>query len=73
MFNYEKLEQKIKEVFGSKEVFGKKLGLSSQEINSRLIGNEEFTLLEIEQSVILLNINPLEIPLYFFDIGACRT
>ena len=67
MFNYEELEQKINEVFGSEEAFGKELGLTSQEIDSRLTGASEFSLAEINRAVKVLNINPVEIPLYFFD------
>ncbi len=67
MFNFEKLEQRINEVFGGREAFGKELGLSKQRINSRLNGIAEFSLSEIKKAVNLLNINPQEIPLYFFD------
>ena len=67
MFNFEKLEQRINEVFGSREAFGKELGLNSLEIDSRLVDVTEFSLSEIKKAVILLNINPQEIPLYFFN------
>ena len=71
MFNYEELEQKINEVFGSKEAFGKELGLTKQRISSKLGGNDEFTLSEIGKAVEVLNINPIEIPSYFFNVGVC--
>lgn len=69
MFNYEELEQKINEVFGSEEAFGKELGLTKQRISSKLGGNDEFTLSEIDKTVNLLNINPIEIPSYFFNVA----
>jgi hypothetical protein len=68
MFNFEKLEQRINEVFGSNEVFGKELGLSGEEITSRLGGDGEFTLSEIEKAAKLLKITPEEISSYFFEI-----
>lgn len=69
MFNYEMLEQRINEVFGSIEVFGKELGLTKQRISSKLGSNDEFTLSEIDKAVNLLNINPIEIPSYFFNVA----
>jgi len=69
MFDYGKLEQLINEVFGSIEVFGKELGLTKQRISSKLGGNDEFTLSEIDKAVNLLNINPIEIPSYFFNVA----
>ena len=71
MFDYGKLEQRITEVFGGREPFGKKLGLNGQEIDSRLDGVTEFPLSEIDKAVNLLNINPLEISSYFFDVKKC--
>ena len=68
MFNYEMLKQLINEVFGSIGVFGKELGLSKQRINSRLNGITEFSQSEIDKAVEVLNINPIEIPSYFFEV-----
>jgi hypothetical protein len=72
IFNHEKLEARINQMYGNKETFGKELGLSKQKINSRLKSVTEFTKLEIEKAAELIHIQPEEIPQYFFDVEVCR-
>jgi len=72
IFKHVRLEERINKVYGSKEAFGKELGLTKQTINSRLRGATEFTLSEIEKAVDLLHILPEQIPSYFFDVEVCR-
>lgn len=75
IFNHEKLEQRINAMYGSKEAFGKLMGMTKQRINSRLKSATDFTRSEIEKAADLLNIQPEEIPVYFFDVeyeGGCE-
>lgn len=68
IFNHEKLEQRINIMYGSKEAFGKLMSMTKQRINSRLKSATDFTQSEIEKAAELLNIQPEEIPVYFFDV-----
>lgn len=67
-YNYEKLEARINKVFGTKEAFGKELGMNKQKINLRLNNVTEFSMSEILMAVELLSIIPEQLPAYFFDI-----
>jgi len=68
VFNHGKLEERINKVFGDVVVFGKMLGLNNREIKSRLKGETEFSMTEIDKATKLLNISPEEISAYFFEI-----
>lgn len=72
IFNYKKLEERINAMFGNIETFGKLMGMTKQRINSRLKSATDFTQSEIEKAAELLNIQPEEIPVYFFDVEICR-
>lgn len=68
VFNHGKLEERIKKVFGDVVAFGKMLELNNRETKSRLKGETEFSMIEIDKAAKLLNISPEEIPAYFFEI-----
>ena len=68
MFNYEKLEKRINNMFGEVAIFGKLIGMDEQEIKSKLENISEFTMTEIEKAAKVLNIFPEEIPAYFFEV-----
>jgi len=72
IFNHEKLEARINEMYGDKEAFGKLMGMTKQRINSRLKGATEFKQSEIEKAAELLDIKPDEIPGYFFEVEVIR-
>jgi len=66
MFNYDKLRGKIKEVFKKQELFAAALGISETSLSGKLNNLVQFTQKEIRKSVVLLNLEAVEIPLYFF-------
>ncbi len=72
IFNHERLEQRINEMYSELGSFGKLMGMTKQKINSRLKSATKFTQSEIEKAVDLLKINPEEIPAYFFEVEVCR-
>ncbi|WP_034602493.1 DUF739 family protein [Clostridiisalibacter paucivorans] len=72
IFNHEKLEARINEMYGDMVAFGKLLGMTKQRINSRLKGATEFTATEIEKAADLLKIDPVEIHKYFFEPKVIR-
>jgi len=72
IFNHEKLEERVNERYGSKEAFGKEMGMTKQRINSRLKSATDFTQSEIEKASELLNIQPEEISEYFFCVKVYR-
>lgn len=68
VFNQEKLEKRIITMYGSREAFGKSMGMSKRVINSRLKGATEFRYSEIDKAIELLNIQGNEINKLFFDV-----
>lgn len=67
-FDYSKLKGRIKEVLGTQEVYAEKIGLSRTSLSLRLSGKLEFTQQEIRKSCDVLELEPSEIPAYFFTI-----
>lgn len=65
-YNYDKLNGKIKEVFGTQENFANAIGCSATSINYKLNNKSKFTQDEISKSVSALKILPEEISVYFF-------
>lgn len=72
-FNYSKLRGKIREVFGTQEVFAEKLGIGRVSLSQRLNNILEFTQQEIFKSCSLLEIPLEEISLYFFCLECSET
>lgn len=66
LFDYSKLEGKIKEVFDIQENFAAAMGLSVVSISNKLNNKSQWTQTEIQKAVELLGIDPLEISAYFF-------
>lgn len=72
-FNYSKLRGKIREVFGTQEVFAENLGIGRVSLSQRLNNILEFTQQEIFKSCSLLGIPLEEISLYFFCLEGSET
>lgn len=66
MFNYCKLEGKIKEVFDTQSKFALAMNVSNVTISQKLNNKSEWTQSEIEKASELLGISKDEIPAYFF-------
>lgn len=67
-FNYDKLRGRIREVYGSEGNFSKDLGLGRVSLSQRLNCKLEWTQSEINKSILLLHLEPSEIPTYFFTL-----
>lgn len=68
MFDYSRLYGKIKEVFGTQEVFAEAMGMSRTAVNSRLKQAVEWKSPEIVKACELLCIPLQEAYLYFFSL-----
>lgn len=65
-YNYDKLQGKIKEIFGTQDNYAKAIGCSTTSVNYKLNNKSKFTQEEIAKSVTSLKILPEEISIYFF-------
>ena len=73
IYNYSMLRGRIREFFGSEKNFATELRKSNLEMskgtfNSRINGNSYFKQCEIQVICNLLNIEIVDIPIYFFTI-----
>lgn len=68
-FNYSKLRGRIKEKFGTQDKFADGLQIGRVSLSQRLTNKLEFSQSEIVKSCELLDLDPAEIPNYFFDIS----
>ena len=66
MFDYSKLNGRIKEVYKKQAVFAAAIGLSERTLSLKLNNKRWWTQLEIHNSCNALGINYVDIPLYFF-------
>lgn len=66
IYNYSKLYGRIKEKCGTQENFSKLLGLSRTTLNQKLKNKVEFSQSEIRKSIIILELDSIDIPEYFF-------
>ena len=66
VFNYAKLEGKIKEVFGSQREYAKQMNLSERTVCLKLANKIAFTQKDIMKTVSILNLTANDIPEYFF-------
>ena len=66
-YNYDKLQGKIKEVFNTQDNFAKAIGCSVTSVNYKLNNKRKFTQDEISKSVVVLNLLPSDISIYFFN------
>lgn len=64
--DYSKLRGRIREVFGTQDVFAKALYISPCSLSQKLNGKTEWAADEIRRACELLSISPEDIPLYFF-------
>ena len=68
MFDYSKLLGKIKEKCGTQERFAILMNMSSVTLSKKLNGKSEWTQEEINKACDILEIDPIEIPVYFFTV-----
>ena len=72
-FNYSKLRGKIKEVYGTQDMFAEELGIGRVSLSQRLNNLLEFTQQEIFKACKLLGIPLEEISIYFFCTDSSET
>jgi transcriptional regulator with XRE-family HTH domain len=62
------LKRKIKEEGYTYEKLGAEIGMGSNTLSDKLNGKSTFTIDEVQKIVEILDINPREIPKYFFSL-----
>ena len=67
IYDYSKLNGKITEVYGSQRAFAIAMGLSSEAINKKLNNKTYWRQPDIAKACGLLEIEPKDIPIYFFN------
>lgn len=72
-FDYSKLHGKIREKCKTQAEFAKRMGMSRTTLSAKLNNNSEFTQQEINKATELLNLQQIEIPIYFFVIEVQKT
>ena len=65
-FEYAKVKGKIKEKFGTQADFASAMGLSATTISDKLNNKSPLTQKESDSACVLLGIEPVDIPIYFF-------
>ena len=68
MFDYSKLLGRLKEKGLTQDKFAELLGMSGTTLSKKLNGKSEWTQAEINKACEILEINPEEIPVYFFKV-----
>lgn len=68
VYDYSLLEEKIKEIFYSKERFADKMGMARTSLYSKLTGKTQFKQSEIMKAIKLLNLEEHELSQYFFKL-----
>lgn len=64
--SYSKLRGKIKEVFGTQDVFAAAMEMNTATLSGKLNGRSDWARAEMEQACRLLNIPMTDMHLYFF-------
>lgn len=66
MVSYASLRGRIRAMYGTQEAFADDVGMSPTTLSAKLNGKTDWTRSEIEKACQLLDIQPEEIPAYFF-------
>lgn len=66
MFDYSKLLGRIKEKVDTQDKFAELLGMSTTTLSKKLNGKSEWTQAEINKACEILEIDSVDIPVYFF-------
>lgn len=66
MFDYSKLLGRLKEKVDTQDKFAELLGMSTTTLSKKLNGKSEWTQAEINKACEILEIDPVDIPVYFF-------
>ncbi|WP_270456087.1 DUF739 family protein [Allisonella histaminiformans] len=72
-FNYAKLNGRMAERGISKEKLAELIGISRSSLYKKLISDREFTQKEIIKCATILQIQPIDIPAYFFTLNVLVT
>lgn len=67
-YDFSKLRGKIRELFGKDEAFAKAMNLSTRSLSLKLTGERYFKPPEISRAIELLQLQPSDIPAYFFTV-----
>lgn len=68
MFNYNLLNNRIAQVCGSQQEFARRLGISFEELQERLISESGLYTDDIKKGISILSIPINEAEIYFFSI-----
>ena len=66
-FNYNLLNNRIAQVCGSQQEFAKRLGISFEELQNRLVSESGLFSDDIKKGIAILTIPAAKIDLYFFN------
>lgn len=72
-FVYNKLKGRIKEMCGTQNKFAELLGVSRASVSTKLNNGVEFSQREIMIAIEILEIDPADIPAYFFTQEVQKT
>lgn len=67
-YDYNKLKGKIRECFSTQSEFAQKLGISDTSLSYKLNNKTVFDQDEIQKSIEVFNLNPIETMEYFFKL-----
>lgn len=65
-YNYKKLRGRIREMYDTQEAFASDLGVTNQAVSKKLNGKNQWTQNEMRKACELLEIDVIEIPIFFF-------
>lgn len=66
IYDYSKLSGRILEICGTQFAFAEKIGLSDRSVTYRMRNQREWKQGDIEKALVVLGLNHLDIPTYFF-------
>lgn len=67
-YDFSKLRGIIRELYGKDEAFAKAMNISTRSLSLKLNGIRFFKPPEISKAIELLNLQPSDIPVYFFTL-----
>ena len=68
LFNYSKLEGRIRQYYQTEEKFALAMGMGRSSLSAKLNNKSDFTRKQMLRAAELLEIEPAEIPIYFFRL-----
>ena len=67
LFDYSKLEGRIRQYYQTDEKFALAIGMGRGSLSAKLNNKSDFTRKQMLRAAELLEIEPIDIPLYFFQ------